>query len=134
MQVSGLQWDQAVWIDANTYYTLDGSGDLLPDEYAVRNSLANLLNCPIGARGPIFNPTYGTLWTQFLQEPIDDVTANKMNLSTIQAIQTWEPRISIDTSSTFILPDYSLPGYRVQIAFTLNLRSNRQVVNFNLIP
>lgn len=129
-----LSLDGATWIDANSLFGQSTLPDLLPDALAVQNSLYNILNCPIGARGRIFQPEYGSLWYQFLQEPIDQVTSNKMNLATIQALQRWEPRITIDTSGSFILPDFSLPGYNVRIAYTLNLTGQRQAVAFNLIP
>lgn len=122
----------ATWIDVSSNFTLDGNPDLLPDTLAVQNSLYNLFNCPIGARGRIFQPTYGSLWYEFLQEPLDQTTANKMQMSTVQAIQTWEPRIQIDVSNTYIVPNYSLPGYDVRIAFTLTLNGQKQSVKFQL--
>jgi len=124
----------ATWVDANSQFTVNGAPDLLPDSYAISNSIYNILNCPIGGRGRIMQPTYGSLWWQFLQEPIDQVTANKMNLSTIQALQRWEPRISIDNSNSYINPDYGLPGYDVRIAFTVLLTSQKQQVTFQLQP
>lgn len=136
MQVTSYQisLDGATWIDANSSFTQNGLPDLLPDMLAIQNSLNNILNCPIGARGRIFQPTYGSLWYQFIQEPIDQVTANKMQMATIQAIQTWEPRIQVDNSGSYILPDYSLPGYNVRIAFTVTLNGQKQSIRFNLIP
>jgi phage baseplate assembly protein W len=126
--------ESATWIDVNSQFTLNSMPDLLPDALAVQNSLYNILNCPIGARGRIFQPTYGSLWYQFLQEPIDQTTANKMHMSTIQAIQTWEPRITVDIANSYINPDYTLPGYDVRIAFSLNLTSQKQNISFQLQP
>jgi phage baseplate assembly protein W len=122
----------ATWIDVNSNFTLDGNPDLLPDVMAVQNSLFNLFNCPIGARGRIFQPQYGSLWYQFLQEPLDQVTANKMQMATINAIQTWEPRIQVDTSNSYINPNYTLPGYDVRIAFIFTLTGQKQGLKFQL--
>lgn len=124
----------ATWIDANSQFAQGPLPDRLPDAQAISNSLYNLLNCAIGARGRIFQPEYGSLWYQFLQEPIDQVTSNKMNIATIQAIQRWEPRITVDNSNSWVQPDYSLPGYNVQIAFSVNLTSSKSSVTFSLLP
>jgi len=106
----------ATWIDVNTRYTVDALPDRLPDTLSISNSsLYNLFNCPIGARGKIFQPEYGSLWHHFLQEPIDDTTAAAMRIAMIQAIARWEPRIQLDYSKTYILAIPALPGYQVRI-------------------
>lgn len=136
MQITNWQIDlnDATWIDANSQFTQNGLPDRVPDALAISASLYNILNCPIGARGRIFQPTYGSLWYQYLQEPIDQITATKMTISTIQAIQRWEPRITLDNSNSYINPNYGLPGYDVRIAFTVNLTSQKQQVTFQLQP
>lgn len=107
----------ATWIDMNTDFTQNNLPDRLPDKLAIsRCSLINLFNCPIGARGRIFQPTYGSMWYQFLQEPIDDITAGKMRIAMIQALIKWEPRLSLDYSQTSIVADVTIPGYIVRIA------------------
>jgi phage baseplate assembly protein W len=135
-QITNFQFSTvgATWVDANSQYTQNNQPDRIPDAYAISNSIYNILNCAIGGRGRIFQPTYGSLWYQFLQEPIDQVTSNKMNLSTIQALARWEPRILIDNSNSYVQPNYSLPGYNVQIAFTVLLTSQKQQVTFQLQP
>jgi hypothetical protein len=127
-----LQTTGALWIDVNSLFTINGMPDLCPNVLAVQNSLYNLFNCPIGARSRIFQPTYGSLWYQFLQEPLDQTTANKMQVSMIQAIATWEPRITVDNSNSFISPNMSYPGYDVQIAFSLNLSGQPSAVSFQV--
>ncbi|QRE00335.1 baseplate assembly chaperone [Burkholderia phage BCSR5] len=108
----------AVYIDENPGFTVTTLPDRLPDEAAVSIcGLPNLLNCPIGARGRIFEPEFGSMWYQFLQEPLDDITAASMRIAMIQSIQRWEPRIKLDMNNTFVQPDYNLPGYRVRIAY-----------------
>lgn len=129
-----LSLNGATWVDVNSKFTQNNQPDRIPDGPAIINSLYNLFNCPIGSRGRIFQPTYGSDWVRFLQEPIDTVTSNKMQISTIQAIQQWEPRITVDNSNSYVNPNYSLPGYDVRIAFTINLTSQKQSVNFQLLP
>lgn len=114
----------ATWIDASSLFTVNTNPDLLPDVLAVGNSLYNILNCAIGARGRIFQPEYGSLLVQFLQEPLDQSTANKINISLLQALARWEPRITIDMSNSGVQPDFTLPGYQIRIAYSLNLNLN----------
>lgn len=112
-----LSLDGATWIDVNTNVTQNNLPDRIPDELSIKAaSLFNLFNCPIGARGKIFQPEYGSEWYYYLQEPIDDKTAALMRISMIQAIARWEPRIILDYSNTSIEVDYRLPGYLVKIA------------------
>ena len=128
-----LQLNGADWIDANTFMTQSVYPDRLPDELSITNaSLINLLNCPIGSRGRIFEPTYGSMIYQYLQEPVDEITAQSIQVAFIQAIGKWEPRIQLDYSDTWIQPDYSIPGYRIRLAFTIVLTGQREVAEFNL--
>ena len=114
-----LSLQNAAWIDANSRFTTDNLPDRLPNVLAVTNSLWNLFNCPIGARGKIFQPEYGSEWHKFLQEPIDDMTAATMRVSMFQSITRWEPRIALDYANTTIVAKPELPGYVITIAGVL---------------
>ncbi|EMI5828520.1 TPA: GPW/gp25 family protein [Escherichia coli] len=116
----------AVWVDASSKFTLDTNPDLLPDVLAINNSLYNLFSCQIGARARIFQPEYGASLLTYLQEPIDQNTADKIQVGFIQAIARWEPRIQLDMSNTWVKPDMSLPGYQIRIAYNLNLNLDTQ--------
>lgn len=127
-----LSLQHATWIDVNTLVAVDNLPDRLPDQLSITNSsLRNLFSCPIGARGKIFQPEYGSEWYQYLQEPLDAQTANKMQISMIQAIARWEPRIILDYSNTFIQPDYNLPGYNVKISGIDSITKEPINVEFN---
>lgn len=120
----------ATWIDANSQYTQNNLPDRLPDDLAIKGALYNLFNCPIGARGKIFQPEYGSEWYYFLQEPIDASTAAKMRIAMIQSLARWEPRIVLDYSKTSITPDYNLPGYIVVITGTDALTKQPIAIQF----
>jgi phage baseplate assembly protein W len=107
------------WLDVNTLLDVNGKPDLLPGVQAVNNSLYNLFRCHIGGRSAIFDPEYGTGLYLLLQEPIDYITAGKIQMFLIQAIQRWEPRIQIDMGRTSIKPDVTIPGYVISIYYTL---------------
>ena len=111
-----LSLSGASWIDVNTLVTQNNLPDRLPDSLAiVHSSLFNLFNCSIGERGKTFQPEYGSEWRQFLQEPIDAITAAKMRIAMIQAIARWEPRIQLDYAKSSITPNTLIPGYEVRI-------------------
>jgi phage baseplate assembly protein W len=127
-----ISLSNATWIDVNSLFSLNAAPDRVPNVLAVQNSIYNICNCAIGARSRIFQPLYGSLWYQFLQEPIDQATANKMHVAMIQALQRWEPRITLDNSNSYISPDMTLPGYQVRIAFTINLNLQPSAVSFSV--
>lgn len=114
------QLTDALWVDVNTDFTQNNLPDRLPDGLAiVKSSLRNLFNCVPGQRARTFQPTYGSIWLQFIHEPICDMTAQKMETFMVQAIEKWEPRITLDLTNTAIVPDTNIPGYRVRIAFVM---------------
>jgi phage baseplate assembly protein W len=115
----GSQITNVVWLDVNSKLSQNGRPDLLPNIRALMNSLFNLFQCPIGARGPIFEPEYGSILYSMLQEPLDLISANKIKAGVIQAIQRWEPRIEVDIMNTFVVPDYSFNAFRVRLVFKL---------------
>ena len=113
-----LRLDGASLIDVNPQYGIDNLPDRLPDDLAVTNSeLYNLLNCSPGERGRIFEPTFGSLWLHFIDEPIHDLTAKKMEVFMIQSIERWIPQVTLDHTQTRILADLNIPGYVVKLFF-----------------
>jgi len=128
-----LDLQNATWIDVNTRFTLNNLPDRLSDGLAiVKSSLYNLFNCIPGQRARTFQPTYGSIWLHFLQEPICDATSMKMETFMIKSIEQWEPRITIDLARTSITPDTSIPGYLVRIAFFLPNVPNLQQLEFQV--
>lgn len=108
-----------VWLDVNTMLGTGLKSDLLLDVNAINNSLYNLFRCPVGARGPIFQPEYGSSIFQLLHEPLDYITANKVRMYTIQAIQRWEPRIVLDMARSRVDPDLNRNAYMVSIYYSI---------------
>ena len=128
-----LQLKNATYIDVNSSYTINNLPDRVPDELSItQSSLFNLLNCMPGQRGRIFEPTYGSMWMQFLEEPICVLTAQKMRILMIQSIEKWVPQITVDLMNSGIKPDLQIPGYLVTIAFTTPFTPQPQQVAFQL--
>ena len=108
-----------VWLDVNSLLGNSVKPDLLPNDRAINNSLFNLFRCPIGARGPIFQPEYGSSLLRLLHEPCDYITANKIRMYAIQAVQRWEPRIDVDMANSVVNPDISRNGFIVTLVYSI---------------
>ena len=124
---------QVAWLDVNSSIRQNGKPDLLPDIHAINNSIRNLFSCPIGARGRIFQPTYGTFLYNLLHEPLDQETAFRLRATLIQSLEKWEPRIKLDNANTQITTLPTLPGYSVRVVYFYILTSQRQSVTY-LVP
>jgi phage baseplate assembly protein W len=114
-----FQTTRVVWLDVNTQIDINGKPDLVANVQAINNSLFNLFRCNIGARGPIFQPEYGTGLLNLLEEPMDYITANKIRMVLIQAIQRWEPRIEVDQNRTRVDPNTALAAFQVQVYYSI---------------
>jgi len=123
---------KVVWLDVNSRARQDGQPDLLPDVAAIHNSLRNLFGCPIGARGPIFRPDYGTFLAQNLQEPIHETTAARIRASAIQSIQKWEPRVRVIPQQTFVMPNPAAFGYIFRVSYIYLVTNEAKVTSFFL--
>ncbi len=129
-----LSLEGATWIDVNTSFGLDNLPDRLPDQLAITNcALYNLLNCAPGQRARTFQPTFGSEWLRFIQEPIVDNTAAKMESSMLDALDRWLPQIQIDRRSTSIQADTSLPGYKVRIAIKSPFPNSPYQIKFEVM-
>ena len=124
-----------LYSDLNRDFGSDGP-DVLFDSVAISQSLHNLFSTTIGEAGPIFNPEFGSLLPQLLQEPMDSITEFKLRGATIQAVQRWEPRVHIDNSNTSVYADVQNMAYHVTIAYTIIKTGERASANLtiSLIP
>lgn len=113
----GSMTSNVVWLDVNSNLGMSIKPDLLPNVRALVNSLFNLFQCPIGARGPIFEPEYGSVLYWMLQEPLDMISATKIKIGVIQAIQRWEPRISVDVGRSRVTPNHINNAFEVLLVF-----------------
>lgn len=128
-----LRVDNCTWLDVNPQFTTNSQPERFADVNSVLYcSLFNLMNCPIGGRGRIFQPEYGSSLMWFLQESISSITAQKIRLAIMQIFGKWEPRIELDYRNTEINPDYNLPGYRIRVAGRFKVSKEYASVEFAL--
>lgn len=91
-----LNVEDATYIDINaTYDPASSPAHLVLDSYAILyGSVANLILCPPGGRGRIFQEDYFCGLLSLLQEPFDEITANLIAMTLNTSLKTWEPRLA----------------------------------------
>ena len=124
------KYSTAMYIDVNPN-TSPGTPDLVFDGDALLGALRNLFMCPVGARGRIFNPMFGSLLYKLLQEPFDNVTASQIDSAVRQAIDNWEHRAELITCRVDMNP--AMPGYAVQLQLRI-LASDKIVIGSFDVP
>lgn len=109
---------EAIYIDVNPV-PAEGASVLLLDAAAVFSAIRNLLICPQGARGRIFQEDYFCGLYDLLQEPLDPTTATQISIIIYQALRKWEPRIIINPSDIQVEVNNYLPGYEITIVINV---------------
>lgn len=109
----------ARFVDVNPRPSL-GGGILLFDAAAIFASIGNLMLCPPGARGRIFQEDYFSGVYYLLQEPFDEATAAQLSIAIHQAFIIWEPRLNVTPSDIYVERVPTAPGYRVFIQLRIN--------------
>lgn len=120
-------------IDINPNYLQgpDATNDTVQGDTAVvESALFNLLNTTPGENSVIFNADVGSFWRQYLQEPICDATAAKIQIEILESIEKWLPNVELFRASSNVIADMNLPGYRVNITYMSPVISELQTVNF----
>ena len=102
----------------------DETGERIYDLDSVRQSIFNLLQTRKGTR--LFNSSYGCDIDDILMEPMSDGAALMMYSEILQAIDIWEPRVSLDTGRTKVTPNYETHIYEVDLVFTINGLDNEK--------
>ena len=85
------------------------------DEYAIRNSLTNILNTRAGQRFLI--PTFGCNLLRYVGMPVTTSTGNMIGTEIDNAITKWEPRVTVDQIIIESKPDEN--EYDVTVYITI---------------
>ncbi len=83
-------------------YLKPSKDPILKDVSAIYQAIYSLLGTKKGTR--VFRPTWGGSLAKYLHEPCDELTASSM-LYDITEILKEEPRITLDLSQTYVVPD-----------------------------
>ncbi len=118
------------WSDANTQIGQNGLSDIVYDYDSINNSIFNILGCPLGTRG--WHPTFGSELPMLIWEPIDVITAMEIKRATIDALQKWEPRITLVAGQSSVTPLTDNTGYAVVLTYKVNLTNVINSISFNI--
>ncbi len=98
------------------------------DSKAIQESINNLLSTVPGEK--LFNPSFGCDLDSLLFEVVDVFTALQLKQELIRCIQTWDPRIMVD-STTQVLPNPDENQYSVMLVLIVYGIANTSL-NFSL--
>lgn len=87
------------------------------DVDTVYQSISNILNTPITER--FFNPEFGSELEDILFEPMDKITEAKIYRLIIDAIDRWEPRVTVDYGRSIVVSDVDNHKYDVTLVFSI---------------
>jgi len=86
---------------------------VVKDKAAIAQAIQTLLFTRIGER--VFQPNLGSRLLNLLFEPLDNATAALISLEIRQVLERYEPRISVDSVSTY--PDSDENGFQVELSY-----------------
>jgi hypothetical protein len=106
-----------VFSDFDMELSKQNDGDILMDTDidSIENSIGNILRTRRGSRR--WYPTFGSMLEQTLFEPMDKQTAHLIGIEILNAIQTWEPRVSVNNINVY--PNYDYNQYDIHLSFSV---------------
>jgi phage baseplate assembly protein W len=108
------------YADLNPFFDAETSQALvLVGEPAIKYSISMLLTAHIKSRSRSFNVTWGSDIIDFLSEPQDEITAQKIQAAIVSAIDRHEPRVKVTPSQVKVTPIDTNNGYLVRIVYKL---------------
>ena len=93
---------------------------------ALNENIDNILECPVGSF--MFNRAFGSRIKSILFEQMNDLTAYRLKISVIEAIERWEPRVAVDVQTSVVTPFYDIHLYIASIVYVI--LSNDQIVTY----
>jgi len=101
-------------VDSGLKITPDGNVKILYDEDVILQSIRNIIGTMVGDR--VRNPIGTSLMAQ-LFEPMNRDVANDMRRTIMEAIRTYEPRVTFDT--VIVRPNFDKNFYEIYMAFEI---------------
>jgi phage baseplate assembly protein W len=93
---------------------------------ALNENIDNILECPVGSF--MFNRAFGSRIKSILFEPMNDLTAYRLKISIIEAIEKWEPRVLVLVQQSAVIPYYDIHFYNAYIVY--QILANDQIVTY----
>lgn len=108
--------------DLNYRYSMDSGALVVSNEDDINRQIALLLSTSLGSRP--FEPTYGSQVMKLLWDPVDDITAWRLETAVFIAIEKWITEITVDTSNTSITTLDAGNGYSIYVPYTVNVSNS----------
>lgn len=120
---------QVQFSDLNPLISTEDPYELVFDEACIFRSIITILSTKIGSR--VFNRYFGSKVEDYLWEPIDDKTADLINIDVKNSISKWEKRIRL--TKTTVLVDLDSYQYYVNLEYEIpGLKNKASSFAFNL--
>jgi len=105
------------WKDFDNEFKRKANGDVvdMTNTDAITNSLTNIFTTFQGGRRML--PEFALPIHGILFEPVDEITSYRLGEMMLEALEIWEPRITVDNVEVFARPDTN--EYRVVIEYKL---------------
>ncbi len=108
--------------DINILFSASRSDFIVYDNDAVKIMIANVLFTVPGER--VFEPEFGSNLPFLLHEPMNDITAWRIENATYLALKRWIPYILMDRRNSKVVPNYDQGTYYCSLTyFELNQSS-----------
>lgn len=119
-----------IYSDVNPEVNVTDTAELVYDEQAINASILTILDTRRGTR--VFRRNFGSSMLDLLFLPLTDSTKFRIQRELITAIETWEPRITIDLAE--VIPDYVKQQWYIEITYKIPALGNVSATfNFNLV-
>jgi len=90
---------------------------------ALNMDIDNILECP--QKSFMFNRGFGSRIKSILFDPMNEMTANRLKILFIEAIELWEPRLRLNFQASAVIPYYDIHTYVAYLVYTI--LSNNQI-------
>ena len=107
-----------LYSDINANYGVDGKPARLDNIQSIEMSLENIMGTTYGER--FFLPMFGSDILRIVHEPMNDTTVSRLLDSITDAIDRWEPRVTVRYDRSDVIADYDQNRYRVFITYVIN--------------
>lgn len=118
-----------VFSDVNLDLNTESKLELVYNEDSINKSIVTILGTRRSTRP--FRRNFGSYVNDILFDPMDEISTSRLRREIIDAIQEWEPRITMD--KTEVLLDYPNQQYFIELTYRIPALGNRvSSINFNL--
>jgi phage baseplate assembly protein W len=103
--------------DLNRRFQQTSTRLIVTGKEALNLDIDNILECP--PKSFMFHRDFGARIKSVLFEPMNDITANKLKILFIEAIERWEPRVRIIFPRCVVIPYYDNHLYLAVVSYVI---------------